>query len=51
MPNTNAVGAQSWGNYRVSVDEIEQQTGYDLLSNVPQSVQRTIEANVDRLAL
>lgn len=51
MPNTNVVGAQSWGSYRVSVDQIEQQTGCDLLSNVPQSVQRVIEGNVDRLGL
>lgn len=51
MPNTNAVGAQLWGNYRVSVDQIEEQTGYDLLSNVSQSVQRTIEARIDALSL
>jgi len=51
MPNTNAVGAQPWGNYRVSVDEIEKQTGYDLLSNISLSVQRTIEARIDALAL
>jgi endonuclease G len=51
IPNTNAVGAQSWGNYRVSVDQIEQQTGYDLLSNVPQGIQRVIEASIDRLTL
>jgi len=51
MPNTNTVGAQSWGNYRVSVDQIEQQTGYDLLSNVPQNVQRVIEANIDQFTL
>ncbi|GAB3955013.1 hypothetical protein GCM10028805_41390 [Spirosoma harenae] len=48
MGNTNAVGEQqSWGNYRVSVDEVEKQTGYDLLSNVPESVQQVIEARVD----
>ncbi|UHG93176.1 DNA/RNA non-specific endonuclease [Spirosoma oryzicola] len=47
MPNTNAVGEQPWGNYRVSVDEVERQTGYDLLSNVPESIQRVIEAKVD----
>ena len=36
------------GGYRVSVDEVEKQTGYDLLSNVPESVQRVVEAGVDR---
>lgn len=47
MPNTNATGEGAWGSYRVSVDEVEKQTGYDLLSNVPESVQRVIEAKVD----
>ncbi|GAB3946649.1 hypothetical protein GCM10028805_17510 [Spirosoma harenae] len=43
MGNTNAIGEQSWGNYRVSVDEIEKQTGYDLLSDVSESVQKEVE--------
>lgn len=47
MPNTNAVGEQAWSNYRVSVDEVEQQTNYDLLSNVPESVQQVVEGRVD----
>ena len=47
MPNTNAAGEQAWANYRVSVDEVERQTGYDLLSNVPENVQRVIEMQVD----
>ncbi|WP_128545188.1 DNA/RNA non-specific endonuclease [Larkinella soli] len=44
MPNTNAVGDQSWETYRVTVDEIEQKTGYDLLSNLPDAVEQVIEA-------
>ncbi len=51
MPNTNAVGEQSWGNYRVSVDEVEQRTRYNLLSNVPEEVQQIIEAATDRTVL
>lgn len=51
MPNTSAVGAQSWGNYRVSVNPIDQQTGYDLLLNVSQSVQRVIERKADSAIL
>ena len=47
MPNTNTVGEQSWANYRVSVDEVERQTGYDLLSNVPEGLQRVVEGSVD----
>ena len=48
MPNTDAVGEQSWANYRVSVDEIERQMGYDLLSNVPEGMQRVIEMVIDK---
>ena len=51
MPNTNAVGEQSWSNYRVSVDEVERQTGYDLLSNVPNDVQRAVEPMVDKILM
>jgi endonuclease G len=51
MPNMNATGEQSWGNDRVSVDEIEKQTGYDLLSNVPTSVQREVENRVDNIVI
>lgn len=51
MGNTNTVGEQSWGNYRVSVDDVEKKTGHDLLSNVPESVQRVVEAKIDQIAL
>lgn len=47
MPNTNAVGEQPWSSYRISVDEVERQTGYDILSNLPASVQGVIEARID----
>jgi endonuclease G len=46
MPNDNALNP-NWGVYRTSVDEIEKVTGYDLLSNLPVSVQAAIEARVD----
>jgi endonuclease G len=49
MPNTNTTGEGAWGSYRVSVDEVEKQTGYDLLSNVPESVQRPVEGGIDRM--
>ncbi|GAB3044188.1 DNA/RNA non-specific endonuclease [Spirosoma pulveris] len=51
MPNTNAVGEQAWSAYRVSVDAIEQQTGYDLLSKVGVRVQEVIESRVDGVPL
>lgn len=44
-PNINTTGA--WGTYRTSVDAIEAATGYDLLSNLPTSIQASIEAAVD----
>lgn len=37
----------AWESHRVSVDEIEKQTGYNLLSNV----QRVLEASADGVAL
>jgi endonuclease G len=46
MPNSNNVGS-NWKNYRVPVDQIEASTGYDLLSNIPPSIQSVIESSVD----
>ncbi|QIR36058.1 DNA/RNA non-specific endonuclease [Tolypothrix sp. PCC 7910] len=48
-PNTQGVRYANWKDYRVSVDSIELNTGYNLLSNVSTSVQSTIEARVDTL--
>lgn len=44
-PNVNTTGA--WGGYRTTVNAIEAATGYDILSNVPTSIQSVIEATVD----
>ncbi len=49
MPNTQGIRNANWKNYRVSVDSIEVNTGYNLLSNVSSSVQSVIEARVDNL--
>ena len=51
MPNTNAVGDGKWDDFRLSVDQIEQRTGYDLLSNLPSDVQRTLEAGTDQVVI
>jgi endonuclease G len=48
FPNQNSV-TTNWKNYRVSVDSIETRTGYDLLSNLPVSIQQVLEARVDDL--
>ncbi|MCC9135112.1 DNA/RNA non-specific endonuclease [Pontibacter silvestris] len=45
-PNSNSVNT-SWGSYRTTVDAIEAKTGYNLLSNVPATIQNAIEAKVD----
>lgn len=47
MPNQQGVRSSNWGTFRVSVDAIEQATGYDFLSNVPTAIQNVIEAKVD----
>ncbi len=47
MPNTQGIRTELWQSYRVSVDEVEQLTGYDFLSNVPSSIQAVIESVVD----
>lgn len=48
MPNINTVNAD-WRSYRTSVDFIEAETGYDLLSNVSTGIQAVVEARVDNL--
>jgi len=51
MPNNNSTCpmASLWTSYRVSVDYIESQTGYDFLTNVSTTIQDVIEAKVDNL--
>lgn len=48
MPNTQGLNT-NWRNHRTTVDAIEAATGYNLLSNVPVSIQNTIEATTDNL--
>lgn len=48
MPNSNTIG-NNWRSYRVSVNDVEGATGYDLLSQLPASIQDFIEARVDNL--
>ncbi len=38
-----------WRNFRVTVDEVEELTGYDFFSNVPRAVQEYIERRPDTL--
>ena len=48
IPNDNGVGGESWKKYMVSVDELEELTGYDFLSNISSDIQVIIEARVDK---
>ena len=45
-PNINSINSK-WQAYLTSVDAIEAATGYNLLSNVPATIQKVIEAKVD----
>jgi DNA/RNA endonuclease G (NUC1) len=49
MPNDDSQISLSadWRSFRVSVDTIEAQTGYDFLSDVDPAIQAVIEARVD----
>jgi endonuclease G len=49
MPNVQGIRSNTWQQYRVSVDEVEQLTGYDFFSNVPASIQAVVESVVDNL--
>ncbi len=48
IPNINTVN-NDWRTYRTSIDFIESETGYDLLSAVSTTIQAVIEARVDNL--
>lgn len=47
MPNKNGIRDADWKNYRVSVDKIESATGYDFLSQVPTTIQKVVESQID----
>jgi endonuclease G len=47
MPNRQGISNISWKSFAFTVDEIENLTGYDFLSNVPETIQDVIEARKD----
>ncbi len=49
MPNQKNISYGDWKTYRVSVDDIEQSTGFDLLSVLPVSLQDILESRVDNV--
>ena len=50
MPNIDSIRPNDWRPYRTTIDAIESATGYNFLTNVPQSIQDVIEATVDVVA-
>ncbi|MEM6251862.1 MAG: DNA/RNA non-specific endonuclease [Cyanobacteria bacterium P01_D01_bin.156] len=47
MPNSKQLDDQ-WQQYQTSINRIELATGYDLLSNVPETVQNELEARLSQ---
>lgn len=47
MPNVKGIRNADWQIYRTSVRQIEQNTGYNFLSNLPQNLQDALETKVD----
>ncbi|GAB3517159.1 DNA/RNA non-specific endonuclease [Emticicia fontis] len=47
IPNRQSIKSD-WGEYRLSVDDLEDLTGYDFLSNVSNSIQKQLESRVDK---
>ena len=46
IPNSQEVARTDWTDYIVTVDEVEQNTGYDFFSTLEQDIQEKIEAQV-----
>lgn len=47
MPNTKGIKGKDWRSFQVSIDQIEAATGYNLLSNISESVQNALESQID----
>ena len=47
MPNTQGIRNDPWENFLTTVDAVETLTGYDFFSDLPEPVQRCIEAGTN----
>ncbi len=47
MPNTQGIRNNDWNSYIVTVDAVEALTGYDFYSNLPDPVERCLEAGLN----
>lgn len=46
IPNSQGINSD-WRRYRVSVDKVEADTGYDFLSNISPTIQKVLESQID----
>lgn len=46
VPNEHRVGAHVWTEFLTSIDEVERESGYDFFANLPDDVERAVEARV-----
>lgn len=49
MPNVKGIKNADWQIYRTSVRDLEQKTGYNFFSNLPQNLQDSIETKIDNI--
>ena len=49
MPNVKGIKNADWQVYRTTVRQIEQNTGYNLISNLPQNIQDALETKIDNI--
>lgn len=47
MPNIDGIGERNWRDYRTTVRQVEQKTGYNFLTTLPPDVQNVLETKVD----
>jgi endonuclease G, mitochondrial len=47
MPNATGIAKEDWRKFRTTVRSIEQRTGYNFLSNLPQNVQDAVETKME----
>jgi endonuclease G len=46
MPNDDTASDHKWTDFRVKVDRIERDTGYDFLSKLPDEVEKRLESTI-----
>ena len=47
IPNRQGILSDDWFEYKTTVDDIEEKTGFDLLSNLPSGLQEILESQID----